>query len=110
MVPSKVICASVYTCLTLGVQRGWQFLPLEQSQWTWKSGQRNDPLKDHWSLPFQVTWSDHPMSLIVGFDVDGGGGNTLGEMEMGMLVRLARLLNTRNRRRFKKVSSSKRFK
>lgn len=37
------------------------------------------------------------MSLTVGFDVDGGGGNTLGEMEMGMFVRLARLLNTRNR-------------
>lgn len=34
----------------------------------------------------------------------------MGEMEMGMLVRLARLLNTRNRRRFKKVPSSKRFK
>lgn len=52
------------------------------------------PLKDHWSLTFQVTWSDHPLSLTV----DSGGGNTFGEMEMGMLVRLARLLNTRNKR------------
>lgn len=59
---------------------------------------------------FQVTWSDHLLSLTVGFNVDGGGGNTLGEMEMGMLVRLVRLLNTRNRRRLKKLPSSERFK
>ena len=51
---------------------------------------RGKTLKRPLSLMFQVTWSDHPMSLTVGSDVHGGGGNILGAMEMGMLVRLAR--------------------